>query len=306
MQLTRGHGPTPLGGPIANTRFYVVDRHFQPTPIGVIGELLIGGDGLARGYRGREELTAEKFIADPFESKPGARVYRTGDRMRFRADGTLEFVGRLDHQVKLHGYRIELGEIEAALDVHPDVRQSVAIIHEDETGEKRLIAYVVLQDRAETAPDELRRHLSAFIPTYMLPSAIVSLEALPTTANGKLNRSALPTPDTRRSDLLADFVAPSSPAEEALAEIWTDLLRLDRVGVSDDFFDLGGHSLLAVKMLARLHDAFGVELYLTTVFERPTLGALAEVVAGRLVSDAGDDDLTLLLAELEAEADARG
>ena len=304
LRLTRGAGSPPIGGPIANTRFYVVDRHLQPTPTGVGGELLIGGDGLARGYLGREELTAEKFIADPFQSDPGARVYRTGDRMRLRADGTLEFLGRLDHQVKLHGYRIELGEIEAALDGHPEVLQSVAIIDEDETGEKRLVAYVVPQGDADPAFDELRRHLSGFVPTYMLPSAIVQLESLPRTANGKLNSSALPKPDARRSDHLADFVAPSSPAEEALAEIWTALLGLDRVGVNDDFFDLGGHSLLAVKMLARLHDALGVEIYLTTVFERPTLGALAEVVAGRLVSDAGNDDLTLLLAELESAPDA--
>jgi acyl-coenzyme A synthetase/AMP-(fatty) acid ligase/acyl carrier protein len=305
LRLTRGYGSPPIGGPIANTRFYVVDPHLQPTPIGVGGELLIGGDGLARGYLGREELTAEKFIADPFQPGSGARVYRTGDRMRVRSDGTLEFMGRFDHQVKLHGYRIELGEIEAALDGHPDVQQSVVIIDEDKAGEKRIVAYVVPQDEAEAATDELRRHLSVFVPTYMLPSAIVRLASLPRTANGKLNTSALPKPDARRSELAAVFVQPSSPAEEVLAGIWTNLLGVDRVGVNDDFFDLGGHSLLAVKMLARLHDTLGVEIYLTTVFERPTLGALAEAVAERVVADAGNDDLMLLLAELESAPDAR-
>ena len=155
LPLQRGDGPPPIGTPIANTRFYVVDRHLQPVPIGIGGELLIGGSGLARGYRGRDELTAEKFLADPFSSQPGARVYRTGDRMRLHPDGTLEFVGRIDHQVKLHGYRIELGEIEAALDAHPGVRQSVAIVHEDDAGGKRLVAYVVTENESDAAPDAL-------------------------------------------------------------------------------------------------------------------------------------------------------
>jgi amino acid adenylation domain-containing protein len=301
LPLQRGDGPPPIGTPIANTRFYVVDRHLQPVPIGIGGELLIGGSGLARGYRGRDELTAEKFLPDPFSSQPGARVYRTGDRMRLHPDGTLEFVGRIDHQVKLHGYRIELGEIEAALDAHPGVRQSVAIVHDDDAGGKRLVAYVVTENESDAAPDLLRRHLSASVPVYMLPSTFIRLDALPLTANGKLNTAALPRPDAEHSGLRAAYVAPSAPAEEVLAEIWATLLGVDRVGVNDDFFDLGGHSLLAVKMLARLHDAFGIELFLTTVFERPTLAALAEAVSSRVVADAGDDDLTLLLAELEAE-----
>jgi acyl-coenzyme A synthetase/AMP-(fatty) acid ligase len=301
LQLTRTDGAPPIGGPIANTSFYIVDRRLQLSPIGVGGELLIGGAGLARGYRGRDDLTAEKFVADPFGPTPDARVYRTGDRMRLRADGTLEFLGRLDHQVKLHGYRIELGEIEAALDAHPDVRQSVAILHEDKTGDKRLVAYVVPEGATEPATDELRRHVGAFVPAYMVPSAIVHLDELPRTANGKLNTAALPKPDARRPDLRAGFVAPSTPAEEVLAGIWTELLAVDRVGANDDFFDLGGHSLLALKMLAHVHDEFNVELYLTTVFERPRLGALAAVVAERVVADAPIDDLAALLTELEAE-----
>jgi acyl carrier protein len=304
LQLARGDGAPPIGGPIANTSFYIVDRRLQLSPIGVGGELLIGGDGLARGYRGRDDLTAERFIPDPFGSSPDARVYRTGDRMRLRADGTLEFLGRLDHQVKLHGYRIELGEIEAALDAHPDVRQSVAILHEDEAGDKRLIAYVVPDGAAEPATDELRQHVGAFVPAYMVPSAMVLLDELPRTPNGKLNTAALPAPEARRPDLRAAFVPPSTPAEEMLAGIWADLLGVDRVGANDDFFDLGGHSLLALNMLARVHDAFDVELYLTTVFERPRLGALAATVAERVVADAAADDLAVLLTELEAEEPA--
>ena len=226
------------------------------------------------------------------------RVYRTGDRMRFRNDGTLEFLGRLDHQVKLHGYRIELGEIEAALDGHPDIRQSVAVIHEDD-GDKRLVAYIVAETGREPAFDDLRRHLAESVPSYALPSTIVQLEELPRTANGKLDLKALPRPGVLRADLGTRFVAPRTPTEEALAAIWLELLPIDEVGAEDDFFHLGGHSLLAVKMLARLHDRFGVEIFLTDVFERPTLAELASAVSERVLADAaGDDKLALLLSEL--------
>jgi amino acid adenylation domain-containing protein len=300
IELARGHGTPPIGGPIANTRFYVVDRHLQPAPIGVPGELLIGGEGVARGYRNRPELTAERFIDDPFDPA-GGRVYRTGDRMRFRADGTLEFLGRLDHQVKFHGYRIELGEVEASLDGHPDVRQSVVLIDEDETGEKRLVAYVVPEIGRVPAVDDLRRHVSESVPGYAVPSTIVRLDELPLTANGKLDRKALPRPGTAREDLRARYVAPSTPTEEALAAIWTDLLAIDKVGAEDDFFQLGGHSLLAVKMLARVHEQLGVEIFLTTVFERPTLAGLAAAVAERFLEEAHDENLEQLLAELESD-----
>ena len=302
IELARGHGPLPVGGPIANTRFYLVDRHFQVVPIGVPGELLIAGAGVARGYRNRHDLTADRFIENPFDELDEGRVYRTGDRMRFRNDGTLEFLGRLDHQVKLHGYRIELGEIEAALDGHPDIRQSVAVINEDD-GDKRLVAYIVAETGREPAFDDLRRHLAESVPSYALPSTIVRLEELPRTANGKLDLKALPRPGVVRADLRTRYVAPRTPTEEALAAIWLELLPIDQVGADDDFFDLGGHSLLAVKMLARLHDVFGIELFLTTVFERPTLAALAEAVSERVLADAADENLALLLTELEAEAE---
>jgi acyl carrier protein len=221
--------------------------------------------------------------------------------MRFRHDGTLEFLGRLDQQVKLRGYRIELGEIEAALDAHPDVLQSVALIHEDDTGEKQLVAYVVPEEGRDPAVVDLRAHVAAAVPGYAVPSTIVRLDALPTTANGKLDVKALPRPGVSRADLETRYLAPRTPTEEAIAAIWTELLPVDRVGAEDDFFALGGHSLLAVKMLARVHDQLGVEIFLTTVFERPTLAALAEQVAGRLI-DAAGDDLDQLLADLEAES----
>jgi amino acid adenylation domain-containing protein len=301
MRLTRSEGPPPIGGPIANTRFYLVDDRLQPVPVGVPGELLIGGVGVARGYRGRPDLTAEKFVADPFVTDAHERVYRTGDRMRLRSDGTLEFIGRIDHQVKLHGYRIELGEIEVALDAHADVRQSVAVVAETDDGDKRLVAYVVPSGDALPTQDVLRHHLAEYVPAYMLPSAIVVLDELPRTANGKLDVKALPRPEATRDRLQVEYVAPATPVEELLAEIWADLLGVDRVGANDDFFDLGGHSLLAVRMLARIHDTLGVELFLTSVFEHPELRALAESVGEQLLADTADDDLAAVLRELEAE-----
>src|SRR5579862_2324671 len=300
LRLDRGNGPTPIGGPIANTRFYVVDERLQPVPIGVAGELLIGGAGVARGYRGRPDLTAERFFQDPFAAD-GVRVYRTGDKMRLRADGTLEFIGRLDNQVKLHGYRIELGEIEAALDSHPDIRQSVAVIQEDAAGQKRLVAYVVPQEGRDPGTAELRRVLGESVPAYSVPSAIVRLESLPLTANGKLDTKALPRPGSERPDDATPFVPPRTPTEETLAVIWSELLQVDRVGADDDFFELGGHSLLAVKMVARLRDALGVEVALPAVFRGRTLGAIAQEVTASLLSEAHDVDLEELLAEIEVE-----
>jgi len=300
LMLDRGNGPPPIGGPISNTRFYVVDERLQPVPVGIAGELLIGGEGVARGYRGRPELTAEKFFDDPF-CDGGARVYRTGDKMRLRADGTLEFIERIDHQIKLHGFRIELGEIEAALDAHPDVRQSVVTVPEDETGERRLVAYVVPDDGHDPVTADLRQHLAASVPAYMIPSAFVRLDSLPLTANGKLDTKSLPRPGSDRSEIAASYVPPRTPTEEVLAAVWSELLQIDQVGAEDSFFELGGHSLLAVKMVARLHDTLGVEIDLPTVFKRPTLAALAEEVGAALLSESGDGDLELLLAELEVE-----
>jgi amino acid adenylation domain-containing protein len=294
LRLEPGEGPPSIGGPIANTRFYVVDTNLQPVPIGVPGELLIGGAGVARGYRKRPELTAKKFLADPFDGTAGARVYRTGDQVRRRSDDTLEFLGRLDQQVKLHGFRIELEEIEAVLDRHPEVRTSVAAVREGGAGEKLLVGYVVLEAASAVSTEALRRHLSASLPAYAVPSVIVPLD------KGKLDRAALPAPDGARPVLEQSYVASRTPTEEQLVAIWEGLLPVDRVGIDDNFFDLGGHSMLALRLVARIQDTFDVDLFLTAVFEHPTVRELAEVVAVRMLEDAADDGLDALLDDLEA------
>jgi amino acid adenylation domain-containing protein len=299
LRLTSGDGgPPPLGGPIANTRFHVVDRAGRHTPIGVPGELLIGGDGVALGYHGRPDLTAERFIADPFGG--AGRLYRTGDLVRWRADGTLEFVGRADTQVKLRGFRIELGEIEAVLTAHPGVAAAVAVVREDVPGDRRLVAYVVAEGDPAPGSNDLRHLVRTRLPEYMVPSAFVSLDALPVTPNGKLDRAGLPNPSGIRPDTGRELVPPSTPVELALAEIWQDMLGIDQVGVDDHFFDLGGHSLSAVAMLARVHEELGIDLYLGTIFEAASIRALAEVITEELLSQAGDDDLRAALAEAEA------
>jgi amino acid adenylation domain-containing protein len=297
LELWPGEGPVPLGGPIANTRFYVLDRHRQPAPIGVPGELYIGGDGVALGYRDRPELTAEKFVADPFGGS--GRLYRTGDLVRWRERGTLEFHGRIDHQVKLRGFRIELGEIEAVLDSHPDVSASVAIVRQDAPGDQRLVAYVATAGQDPPEVEELRRLLKTKLPPFMVPSIFVILEAFPVTANGKLNRAALPAPDGARPQLARSFTAPQTPVQETLASVWREVLGVDRVGIDDDFFDLGGHSLLAVRMFAGVHEELGVELHLGRVFEHPTIRQLAAAVSAELVGAAEDDELAALLSEIE-------
>jgi acyl-CoA synthetase (AMP-forming)/AMP-acid ligase II/acyl carrier protein len=304
LRLEPGEGPPPLGGPIANTAFYVLDRHGEPVPTGVPGELYIGGAGVARGYRGRPELTAERFVPDPFGVAPGARLYRTGDLVRWRADGTLEFLGRGDEQVKLRGFRIELGEVEAVLAAHPAVSAAAAAVREDTPGDRRLVAYAVADPAAPPTQHDLRALARARLPSYMVPAAFVLLDALPVSANRKLDRAALPAPGGARPALGRRYAAPETPVEEVLASIWREVLALDRVGVEDDFFDLGGHSLLAVKMLARLADELGVSLPLGAIFERATIRGLAEAVAEQLVREAGDAELRAALAEVEAQGTA--
>ncbi|NPC86635.1 amino acid adenylation domain-containing protein, partial [Pyxidicoccus fallax] len=267
-----------LGRPIANTRLYVLDSHLRPLPVGVPGELFIGGAGVVRGYLGRPELTAERFIPDPFASTPGERLYRTGDQVRRLADGGLEYLGRLDFQVKVRGFRIELGEIEAALEQHPRVRQAVVVAREDVAGDKRLVAYVVPPSGAQ-APDAsaLREALKQQLPEYMVPSAFVALEALPLTFNGKLDRKALPAPDGALSARV-EYVAPRSETEQKLASLWSEVLRVERIGIHDNFFELGGHSLLATQVASRIRTSFGVEVPLPTLFEATTLEMLARAV----------------------------
>ncbi|HVR97728.1 MAG TPA: amino acid adenylation domain-containing protein, partial [Thermoanaerobaculia bacterium] len=279
-EAAEDNGPVPLGPPIANTRFYVVDRASRLAPVGVPGELWIAGDGLARGYLGRLELTAEQFVPDPFGEEAGSRVYRTGDLVRHRPggrQGALEFLGRVDFQVKVRGFRIELGEIEAALGRHPGVAQAV-VLATGEAAERRLAAYLVT--REGTAVPDLRAFLLRSLPEYMVPSAFVTLPAFPLTPSGKVDRRALaasaaPEPWAREA---ARYVAPEGPVEEMMAEIWSEVLRVERIGAEDSFFDLGGHSLLATQVASRIRAAFTVELPLQRLFEAATVRALARTV----------------------------
>ena len=234
--------PASIGRPIANTRVYLLDQHLNVVPIGVPGELCLAGSGVTRGYLNQPHLTAEKYIDDPF-GQPGEKLYRTGDLARYRADGTLQYLGRLDHQVKLRGFRIELGEIETRLTQHDSVSDARVIIREDTPGEQTLVAYVVAEDTPVDVA-QLRAHIQATLPNYMVPQATVELDAIPLTPNGKLDRKALPAPDSSAA-ITEAYVAPSTPTEIALAHIWQQLLNLDNIGIHDDFFQLGGHSLLS-------------------------------------------------------------
>ncbi|HEU4560885.1 MAG TPA: amino acid adenylation domain-containing protein [Longimicrobium sp.] len=259
----------PVGRPIGNARMYVLDAALCPVPVGVPGEAYVGGAGVVRGYLNRPAFTAERFVPDPFAVQFGARMYRTGDRMRWKADGTLEFIGRVDEQVKIRGFRIEPGEVESVLSAHPAVREARVVVREDERGEKRLVAYVV----GDASAEELREHLRRSLPEYMVPAALVALHSLPLTLNGKLDVKALPAPDLAPSG--DRYVAPRTPVEEVLAEIVAEVLRLERVGLHDDFFELGGHSLLAIRVISRIREMFGAELPLRALFEGPTPAKLA-------------------------------
>jgi len=265
----------PLGRPFAGTRAYVLDARQRPVPLGVPGELCVGGARLARGYHGRPELTAEQFVPDPFGGA-GERLYRTGDLVRYRPDGVLEFLGRIDQQVKIRGLRIELGEIEAALTGHPGVGAAAVTAPEITPGNRRLAAYVTGRDGAD-APDPavLREHLRDRLPDYMIPALWTSLDTLPMTASQKIDRKALPAPATTAERA---HVAPRDPAEETVAAIWAETLGVEQVGAEDDFFDLGGHSLLATRVLARIREAFAVDLPLRRLFENTTVAALAAAV----------------------------
>nr|WP_304984929.1 non-ribosomal peptide synthetase [Corallococcus sp. CA047B] len=269
----------PIGRPVANTRMYVLDRRNQPVPVGIPGELFIGGVQVGRGYWRRPALTAERFVPDAHGDTPGARLYRTGDIARWRTDGTLEYLGRADFQVKLRGFRIELGDIEAALQAWPGVHEAVAVVRQEHAGDPRLVAYVTVEG---TAPDTtaLRAFLHTRLPEYMVPSALVTLEALPLTSSGKVDRKALPAPEAHTT-VKGESIAPRDDTERALAEIFAQVLGVERVGVQDSFFELGGHSLLATQVAARVRARFGQELPLRTLFEAPTVEALSRRLAGK-------------------------
>ncbi|MGH9003169.1 MAG: non-ribosomal peptide synthetase, partial [Acidimicrobiia bacterium] len=279
--VTHVTGGVPIGRPLANTRVYVTGRSGELLPVGVPGELWIGGAGVARGYLGRDELSAERFVADPFRA--GGRVYRTGDVARWRADGNLEFLGRRDHQVKIRGHRVECAEIEAALATHPAVADAVVTARRDRSDQAELVAYVVAADptaggKAPPAGD-LVRHLRVTLPPVMIPSAFVTLDALPVSVHGKLNRAALPAPRPVRPDLDAAYEPPRTPTERRLARLFADVLHLDRVGIHDDFFEIGGHSLLATQVVSRLGGCHSAVL--RALFATPTVAGLASVLDGR-------------------------
>ncbi|MFA6231852.1 MAG: amino acid adenylation domain-containing protein [Rhodanobacter sp.] len=268
---TAREGVIPIGRPIANVRLYILDGQLQPMPIGVVGELFIGGAGVARGYLNRPGLTAERFVADPFGD--GGRLYRTGDRVRYLADGNIEFLGRADHQVKIRGYRIEPGEIEAVLLARPGVKQAVVITRPGASGEQKLAGYVVSEASVSLRTEELREHLRRVLPEYMVPASLMRLETLPLTVNGKLDRKALPEPP---ATALKDHAAPRTAMQDNLAAIWAPLLGIEQVSADDDFFDLGGHSLLATRVVAQVRELLQIELPLRVLFEAPTLAEFAE------------------------------
>jgi amino acid adenylation domain-containing protein len=284
-----------IGRPMANAETYILGPSGEPVPIGVPGELHVGGIGVARGYLRQPDLTNERFIAHPFDHEPGARLYKTGDLARYRRDGTIEFLGRLDYQIKLRAFRIELGEIETAIAEHPSVRECVVICREDQPGDRRLVAYVALHTADTRGADlvpELRGRLQLRLPEYMVPSATVVLDALPHNASGKIDRAALPPPDSVRPAMEARYIGPRTPVEQTIANVWSELLGIDGIGVNDHFFsDLGGHSLLATQVCSRLRDTFAVDIPLRSFFEAGTVAAL-----GRTVEDA-------LLASIEQMSD---
>jgi amino acid adenylation domain-containing protein len=303
----------PIGQSIENTQLYILDQALQPVPIGVPGELVVGGVSLARGYLGRPKLTAESFIPDPFSGERGARLYRTGDLVCYRPNGDVDFLGRIDHQVKVRGFRIELGEIEAVLGKHPHLQDSVVVVREDVPGDRRIVAYLVpgeavsseIEKEADLTPGALRSFLRETLPEYMVPSAFVTLEGLPLSPSGKVDRDALPAPDRSRPELERVYVAPRNETEETLARLCGDLLRVERVGVYDSFFELGGHSLLATQFISRLRDTFQVELPLRTLFEHPTVAELAEAVEEAMRGGAELQAPTIKRASREAYREKR-
>ncbi|WDD36951.1 amino acid adenylation domain-containing protein (plasmid) [Nostoc sp. UHCC 0926] len=266
-----------LGRPLANTQVYILDNYLQPVPIGVAGELHIGGESLARGYINHPELTSERFVCNPFSTKMGSKLYKTGDLVRYLPDGNIEFLGRVDHQVKIRGFRIELGEIELVLRQNPAIREAVVLAQEDESGNKRLIAYVVPNQQREFLNSDLRNFVKQKLPEYMMPSAFVQLPKLPLTPNGKVDRQALPDPDSVRPELQETFVAPRNPVEETIAKIWAEVLEIEHVGIHDNFFELGGDSIMIIQIAARANQA-GLQVTPKQMFEYSTVASLGTVV----------------------------
>jgi syringomycin synthetase protein SyrE len=292
-------GSVPIGRPIPNTRLYLLDKQGLPVPLGVPGELYVGGAGVARGYLNRPSLNAEHFLTDPFGLTDEARMYRTGDLVRMRDDGVIEFLGRNDQQVKIRGFRVEPGEIESLMLTLPGVREAAVIAREDAPGAMRLVAYLSVEPHlaGRNASSTLRPYLTSQLPDYMVPAAFVVVERLPLTPNGKLDRRALPAPRTE-DFAYRQYEAPNGETEALLAAIWTDLLGLERIGRHDDFFELGGHSLLAVQVTLRARETFGVEVPLRGLFEHPSLLALADLINTLQLAQYESDELLDLQQEM--------
>lgn len=289
----------PIGRPISNMQVYVLDNYLQPVPIGVPGELYVSGEGLARGYLNRPELTAEKFIPNPFKihNSYSERLFKTGDLACYLADGNIKFLGRIDHQVKIRGFRIELGEIEAVLSQYPEVQEAVVIVREDRPGNKRLVAYIVPNQEQVPNTSKLRNSLKEQLPDYMMPSVLVVLAALPLTPNGKVDRQALPVPEQRHSE--PAFVTPQTPIEKELANIWSEVLNIEQVGIYDNFFDIGGHSLIATQLMSRVRTRLGVELPLRELFASPTIKELSEIVELALIANSSSTKIDEMLDLIE-------
>jgi amino acid adenylation domain-containing protein len=283
FEVPREPADVSLGTPIANTTLYVLDESLEPVPVGVAGELYIGGLGVARGYLRRDELTRERFLPDPFAPTPGARMYKTGDLVRLRNDGSLAFLGRNDFQVKIRGFRVELGEIENALRSLAHAKHAVVVAHNDGKGDARLVAYYVPTEKTPGDLRSLREALQAELPEYMLPSVAVPLSELPLTGSGKVDRNRLPKPESTVSAATA-FVAPSSELEQKLAECWKRVLKVDRVGIDDNFFDLGGHSLLMMRLASEITQHCGVSVNIPDLFQAPNIRSLARKLTAQ---DAG-------------------
>ncbi|MBN3884455.1 MAG: amino acid adenylation domain-containing protein [Nostoc sp.] len=295
QQLAENVQSIPIGKPIGDRRVYLLDKDLHRVPIGVPGELYVGGASVARGYLNQPTLTSEKFIPNPFLE--GDTLYKTGDLIRRLPDGNLEFLERIDIQVKIRGFRIELGEIEAVLNQHPDIKQVIVIARENEPGNKSLVAYLIAKDHPPTS-STLRNFLKTKLPDYMIPGAFVFLEAFPLTPNGKINRRALPAPDADQRNLEVDFVAPRTPTEQELATIWVEVLKLKQVGIHDNFFELGGHSLLATQVISRLREAFYLNFPLRYLFENPTIAELAQKVNAQQIEQAENDAIAQILGEV--------
>jgi acyl-CoA synthetase (AMP-forming)/AMP-acid ligase II/acyl carrier protein len=296
-QVTSGEQSPPIGRPIPNTEIYVLDAHLQPVPEGVVGELYIGGAGLARGYLNRPELTAESFLPQPFPREgSSASVYKTGDTVRYRSGGALEYCGRRDDQVKVRGYRIEPNEIITALNQHAAILASTVSLREGADSEKRLVAYVVPRPGAPLREADLREHLGTRLPKYMIPAAFVRMDSLTLNSNDKVDRAALPIPDSHNTLRDEISITASSPIEKRVGETLAALLEVDRVGTDANFFDLGGHSLLGTQFIARLRDSFAVELTVRNLFETPTVAGISATIEQLLLKDQPGTEETLRLA----------